>query len=62
MERTCQRYNETRVSCQISACFKTLEATERNTIADASPTDKLCGVGLGMTDADLANKQLWKGR
>ncbi len=46
---------------QNSACFKTLEATGRSAIAEASPTDKLWGVGLGMKDADLANKHLWKG-
>ncbi len=42
---------------QHSAYFKTLEATRRSTIAEASPTNKMWGVGLGMKYADLpANK------
>ncbi len=44
-----------------SVCFKTLETTGRSTIAEASPSDKLWGGGLGMKDANLANKQLWMG-
>lgn len=38
-----------------------LFATENTILVEASPTDFLYGIGLGMEDPNLANKDFWRG-